>query len=175
MRIPWCYKLEPCLQEADIQELRKRFMDEGRFSQVLLDEGQVLDESRDTVSPVLMQVLQASARTSVPNAAKRRIWLMCAAETPVPVASSTIPPWVHTNVLDPHSSRPCCTCACHDAQLSIHGAKCVTVSCVHPNNHWIRQDFVVDESQHIAGLPPNMCSAGMYCNRDGHNNSTKWS
>lgn len=64
------------VQEADIQELRRRLIDQGRFTEDYLgaDALKVLRQSPDDVSPVLMEVLQASARMDVPNAARHRIW-----------------------------------------------------------------------------------------------------
>lgn len=64
------------MQEADIQELRRRLIDQGRFTEDYLgaDALNALRKSPDDVSPVLMEVLQASARMDVPNAARQRIW-----------------------------------------------------------------------------------------------------
>eukprot|EP00892_Ulva_mutabilis_P009141 jgi/Ulvmu1/659/UM010_0030.1 len=63
-------------QEADIQVLRRRLIDQGRFTEDYLgaDAFTALRQSPDDVSPVLMEVLQASARMDVPNAARHRIW-----------------------------------------------------------------------------------------------------
>lgn len=65
----------PALQEADIQDLRRRLIDQGRFTEDYLG-ADALHALRkpDDVSPVLMEVLQASARMDVPNAARHRIW-----------------------------------------------------------------------------------------------------
>ena len=67
------------VQEADIQDLRKKLLESGKFDQDLLEAGDlpVLDALSDDVSPVLMEVLQASARVSVPDAAKQRVWELC--------------------------------------------------------------------------------------------------
>lgn len=64
------------LQEADIQEIRRRLIDQGRFTEEYLgaDALSALRQSPDDVSPVLMEVLQASARVDVPNAARQRVW-----------------------------------------------------------------------------------------------------
>jgi hypothetical protein len=69
------------LQEADIQELRKRLIKQGRFTEEFLgaDALQALQRADDdNVSPVLMEVLQIQARMSVPDAARRRVWELCA-------------------------------------------------------------------------------------------------
>ena len=73
--------LLPRAQEADIQELRKRMMQQGKLTQEFLgaDAMHALTSGNDdAVSPVLMEVLQASSRLSVPDAAKRRVWELCA-------------------------------------------------------------------------------------------------
>jgi hypothetical protein len=64
------------LQEADIQVLRKRLIKEGRFTTEYLgaDALEALKDDNGDVSPVLMEVLQASSRMSVPDAARRRVW-----------------------------------------------------------------------------------------------------
>ena len=65
-----------CVQEADIQELRKRLIKQGRFTEEFLgaDALQALEVADGNVSPVLMEVLQIQARMSVPDAARRRVW-----------------------------------------------------------------------------------------------------
>ena len=69
--------------------MRKRMLDSGKFDQDLLEcagsEAEVLRAAKETASPVLMEVLQASARVSVPDAAKQRVWELCA--TPPALAS----------------------------------------------------------------------------------------
>lgn len=64
------------LQEADIQELRKRLIKQGRFTEEFLgaDALHALEDADGSVSPVLMEVLQIQARISVPDAARRRVW-----------------------------------------------------------------------------------------------------
>lgn len=77
-RLPLLIKIpmpHPALQEADIQDLRRRLIDQGRFTEDYLG-ADALHALRkpDDVSPVLMEVLQASARMDVPTAARQRIW-----------------------------------------------------------------------------------------------------
>jgi len=54
-------------------------MVQGKFTQEYLgsDALHALSSNDDAVSPVLMEVLQASSRMSVPDAAKRRVWELC--------------------------------------------------------------------------------------------------
>jgi hypothetical protein len=78
--VSFTQKLTP-MQEADIQELRKRLIKQGRFTEEFLgaDALQALQSADDgNVSPVLMEVLQIQARMSVPDAARRRVWELCA-------------------------------------------------------------------------------------------------
>jgi hypothetical protein len=67
-------------QEADVQELRNKLIADGKFQHLLQGgdpDAHASAPSGDAVSPVLMEVLQASARISVPDAARRRVWELC--------------------------------------------------------------------------------------------------
>lgn len=70
-------------QEADIQELRKKLIKQGKLKEgeeapaVLLGQ-KIYDADGIEISPVLMEVLQASARLSDPMANRKRIWELCA-------------------------------------------------------------------------------------------------
>jgi hypothetical protein len=62
------------LQEADIQDLRKRLILQGKFNQEYLGTDAMQALSREDASNVSMEVLQASSRLSIPDAAKQRVW-----------------------------------------------------------------------------------------------------
>jgi len=67
----------PCAQEADIQELRRKLIKEGKLAVHPQPAPVILDRDGEPISPVLMEVLQASARLADPSAARKRIWELC--------------------------------------------------------------------------------------------------
>ena len=104
-----------------MQELRKKLIQDGKF-QHLLEGGDpdedVPEQESDVVSPVLMEVLQASARVSVPDAARQRVWELCA---PLKANKRCTTPYRPAEQRPVKYSRPLRprvqTCTCHCTRL----------------------------------------------------------